>query len=155
MEVTRHTRGENAPLTNYTIVVTLMVMLYEGELMIWTWDDEKNRANKRVPERQQHRKGRHMKMETSNKLTPAQQADVDALVGLPDAEIDLGEMPEAHDWSDARRGLFYRPIKKQLTLRLDADVVAWFKGRSTDGEKYQTRINQVLRDYVEKHRRSA
>ena len=94
-------------------------------------------------------------MGTSKGLPPAQQADVDALAGLSDAEIDLGDMPEVTDWSDARRGIFYRPIKRQLTLRLDADVVAWFKARSTDGEKYQTRINQVLRDYVEKHRQSA
>ncbi len=98
-----------------------------------------------------------MKMETSKSkgLPPAQQADVDALAALSDADIDLGDMPEAPDWSDARRGLFYRPLKKQLTLRLDADVVAWFKARSVGGDKYQTRINQVLRDYVEKHSRSA
>ncbi len=94
-------------------------------------------------------------METSKELPPAQQADVDALAALSDADIDLGDMPEVTDWSDARRGLFYQPLKKQLTLRLDADVVAWFKARSAGGDKYQTRINQVLRDYVEKHSRSA
>ncbi|MGH2410328.1 MAG: BrnA antitoxin family protein, partial [Chloroflexota bacterium] len=63
--------------------------------------------------------------------------------------------PEVLDWSDGRRGLFYRPIKKQLTLRLDADVIAWFKARASDGERYQTNINRVLRDYVKKHGRSA
>ena len=94
-------------------------------------------------------------METSKGLPPAQQADVDALAALSDADIDLGDMPEVTDWSDARRGRFYRPLKKQLTLRLDADVVAWFKARSAGGDKYQTRINQVLRDYVEKNSRSA
>lgn len=94
-------------------------------------------------------------MEASKTVTPAQQAEIDALAALPDAEIDLGDMPEVDDWSDARRGLFYRPRKKQLTLRLDADVVAWFKVRAAEGEKYQTRINQVLREYVEKHNRSA
>ena len=36
----------------------------------------------------------------------------------------------------------YRPIKRPVTLRLDADVVAWFKA---DGRGYQTRINQALR----------
>ncbi len=96
-----------------------------------------------------------MKAEASNELTSAQQADLDAIARLPDADIDLGEMPEVRDWSDARRGLFYRPIKKQVTLRLDADVIAWFKARAADGEKYQTTINRVLRDYVEQHRRSA
>jgi uncharacterized protein (DUF4415 family) len=34
---------------------------------------------------------------------------------------------ELLDWSCAKRGLFYQPVKRQLTLRLDADVVAWFK----------------------------
>ncbi len=92
-----------------------------------------------------------MKMGTSKGLPPAQQADVDALAALSDADINLGDMPEVTDWSDARRRLFYRPLKKQLTLRLDADVVAWFKARSAGGDKYQTRINQVLRDYVETH----
>ncbi len=37
---------------------------------------------------------------------------------------------------------FYRPIKKPITLRLDADVIAWFKRK---GRGYQTRINQALR----------
>ena len=36
---------------------------------------------------------------------------------IHDPDIDLREMPEVGDWSDARRGGFYRPIKKQLTLR--------------------------------------
>jgi len=37
---------------------------------------------------------------------------------------------------------FYRPLKKPVTLRLDADVLAWFK---RDGKRYQTRINSALR----------
>ena len=52
---------------------------------------------------------------------------------------------------DARRGLFYRPVKKQITLRLDADVVEWFKSRARDGRGYQTDINRALRQHV--HRR--
>jgi uncharacterized protein (DUF4415 family) len=63
--------------------------------------------------------------------------------------IDTSDVPELSDWSGARRGLFYRPVKQQLTLRLDADVVAWFKSHATAGEGYQTRINQALRGYVE------
>jgi hypothetical protein len=45
--------------------------------------------------------------------------------------------------------LFYRPVKQQLTLRLDADVVAWFKRHTTFNEGYQTRINRALREYVQ------
>ena len=41
---------------------------------------------------------------------------------------------------------FYRPLKKPVTLRLDADVIAWLK---KDGRRYQTRINQALRRVVE------
>jgi uncharacterized protein (DUF4415 family) len=41
---------------------------------------------------------------------------------------------------------FYKPLKKPVTLRLDADVIAWFK---KDGRRYQTRINQALRKVME------
>jgi uncharacterized protein (DUF4415 family) len=42
---------------------------------------------------------------------------------------------------------YYRPIKKPVTLRLDADVLAWFK---RDGRRYQTRINAALRRVMER-----
>lgn len=42
---------------------------------------------------------------------------------------------------------FYRPLKKPVTLRLDADVIAWFK---KDGTRYQTRINAALRKVMER-----
>jgi len=45
--------------------------------------------------------------------------------------------------------LFCRPIKQQLTLRLDADVIDWFKTHATSGEGYQTHINRALREYVQ------
>ena len=94
-------------------------------------------------------------MATSRELTPAQQAELDALAARPDDAIDLSDIPETLDWTGAKRGMFYRPIKQPLTLRLDADVIAWFKDRATAGEKYQTTINRVLREYVEQHGRSA
>jgi len=43
-----------------------------------------------------------------------------------------------------------RPPKRQLTLRLDEDVVAWFR---REGQGYQTRMNAVLRAYMDAHRR--
>jgi len=46
----------------------------------------------------------------------------------------------------------YRPLKKPVTLRLDADVIAWFK---KDGRRYQTRINQALRKVMEREMRMA
>ena len=58
-------------------------------------------------------------------LTKEQRAEIQALEGLPDDRINTSEVPEILDWSDARRGVFYRPVKQQITLRLDSDVVSW------------------------------
>lgn len=93
-----------------------------------------------------------MKKANKTSLPPALQAEALALAALPDEAIDLADMPETADWSDAERGRFYRPVKQQLTLRLDADVVHWFRTHGQSGG-YQTRINQALRDYVEARRR--
>ena len=59
-----------------------------------------------------------------SELPPDMQSEVRALDGKPDSEINTDDIPEILDWSDAKRGLFYRPVKQQITLRLDADVVA-------------------------------
>jgi uncharacterized protein (DUF4415 family) len=45
----------------------------------------------------------------------------------------------------------YRPIQKQLILRLDADLIDWFKTRAPNGEGYQTRINCALCEYIAQH----
>ena len=90
-----------------------------------------------------------MKKGRSKRLTPEQRAELKSLAALPDDAIDTSDAPEILDWSGAKRGLFYRPVKQQLTLRLDADVVAWFKDHTTASEGYQTRINRALREYVQ------
>jgi uncharacterized protein (DUF4415 family) len=89
-----------------------------------------------------------MKKGISKRLTPEQRAELASLAALRDDAIDTSDASEVLDWSGARRGLFYRPVKQQLTLRLDADVVAWFKKHATSDEGYQTRINRALREYV-------
>ncbi|WP_374944489.1 BrnA antitoxin family protein [Sphingomonas sp.] len=81
-------------------------------------------------------------------LTDSQRAELEALAAMPDDAIDLSDMPEVTDFSGWTRGRFYKPVKQQLTLRLDADVVHWFKTHAHGGG-YQTRMNQALRDYVE------
>ena len=78
-------------------------------------------------------------------------AELEALAALPDDQIDLRDIPEVTDWSGAKRGLFYRPGKQQLKLRLDAGVGDWFKRRAPAGRGYQTQINQALRQYVQQH----
>jgi uncharacterized protein (DUF4415 family) len=95
------------------------------------------------------RKGR------SKPLTAEQQAELEVLAALLDDQIDTREMPEVRDWSGARRGVLYRPVKQQITLRIDADVIDWFRSRTRKGEGYQTNINRALREYVEQHRREA
>ena len=90
-----------------------------------------------------------MKKGPSKQLTPEQRAELKKLAALPDEDIDTSDAPELLDWSRAKRGLFYRPVKQQLTLRLDADVIAWFRSQTTSDEGYQTRINRALREYVQ------
>jgi uncharacterized protein (DUF4415 family) len=93
-------------------------------------------------------KGVSMKRGNPEPLTPELQAELDALAAMPDSEIDTTEMPPIADWSHAVRGAFYRPVKRPLSLRLDADVIAWFQQQ---GQGYQTRINSALREYIARH----
>jgi uncharacterized protein (DUF4415 family) len=80
------------------------------------------------------------------KPSKKQTKELAALAALRDEEIDLTDLPEVLDWSGAVVGKYYRPIKKSLTIRLDADVLAWLKAQ---GRGYQTRINQMLRAAME------
>jgi uncharacterized protein (DUF4415 family) len=64
---------------------------------------------------------------------------------LRDSDIDFSEMPELGPDVFARAILWPGP-KKQITLRLDPDVLAFFR---KSGKGYQTTINAVLRKYVE------
>ncbi|MEZ5477478.1 MAG: BrnA antitoxin family protein [Thiolinea sp.] len=80
-------------------------------------------------------------------LTRRQQAELESLASMPDEVIDYSDIPALSE--DALRqakpfvGRFYRPIKKQVTVRIDADVLAWLQA---DGKGYQTRLNKVLRE---------
>lgn len=93
-----------------------------------------------------------MKRGNREPLTPKLQAELEALAALPESEIDTTEMPQIADWSNAVRGPFYRPIKKPLSLRVDADVLDWFQRQ---GQGYQTRMNSALREYAERHQKRA
>jgi len=94
-----------------------------------------------------------MKKASSKPLTAAQKKELAALARLPDDKINTGAIAEVKNWSGAKRGVFYRPLKQQLTLRLDADVVAWFKDHAPKG--YQTDINRALREHVQRKARRA
>ncbi len=96
-----------------------------------------------------------MKKAASKPLTRRQLAELNSLADMPEDAIDTSDAPELADWSGAKRGLFYRPVKQQLTLRLDTDVIAWFKQHTAPDEGYQTRINRALREYVKGHARGS
>ncbi len=87
---------------------------------------------------------------SSRTLTPDDLDRLGRLAAVPDDQIDIVDIPEApaESWTHARRGSFYRPRKGPVTIRLDADVLAWFKEHAASGG-YQTEINRVLRQYVQ------
>jgi uncharacterized protein (DUF4415 family) len=85
------------------------------------------------------------------KMTEAEiAAQIERLVLMPDGEIDIIDIPEApaENWTFAKRPGHYKPLKRPITLRLDTDVVSWFKDHAQSGG-YQTEINRVLRHYVQ------
>lgn len=90
-----------------------------------------------------------MKRYVSKGITPEIAANLKEIEAMGDDGIDLSDIPEKLDWSNAVRGKFYRPVKQQLTLRLDADVIHWFKSHAEGARGYQTKINAALRQFVE------
>ena len=77
-------------------------------------------------------------------LTEAQKANLQRIAALPDAEIDTSDIPEltSAQLAEMKRPEHFRPVKKQITARLDADVLAWLKA---GGKGYQSRMNAILR----------
>ena len=92
-------------------------------------------------------------MKSAKQSTSAQrEVELNRLAAMPDTDIDTSDIPEVTDWRGAEVGKFYRPVKKQVTLRIDADVLDWFKAQ---GGKYQSEINTALREHVARLRRNA
>lgn len=88
------------------------------------------------------------------KITPEMRRELEALEKLPDDQIDFSDIPEMteEDWKKPHYvGLHYRPGKKSVTIRLDDDVVKWFKKQ---GKGWQTKMNWVLRLYFASHRKT-
>ena len=86
----------------------------------------------------------------SKPLDEQQLAELKALAERSDVEIDFSDAAEAGEefLGVAERGTMYRVLKQQLTIRLDADVLDWFKRHAKNGRGYQTDINSALRSYV-------
>ena len=95
-----------------------------------------------------------MKKKATSKKLQTDQTDYQRLALMKDEEIDLSDIPEITAEMFARgivrRNLKPLPRKKQLTLRIDSDVVDWYRNQ---GRGYQTRINSLLRAYMKEHQR--
>jgi uncharacterized protein (DUF4415 family) len=76
-----------------------------------------------------------------------QAQEIRALAKMRGEDIDTTDIPEVVPTSRVLVGKFYRPIKQSITVRLDADVIAWLK---SSGRGYQTRTNKMLRSLMEK-----
>jgi uncharacterized protein (DUF4415 family) len=84
-------------------------------------------------------------------VTEEQKARLAALAAMPDNQIDTSDAPFRPDavWAKA---VDFPHAKKLISLRIDEDVIEFFKHAGT---RYQTRINAVLRSYVNAHKANA
>ncbi len=79
-------------------------------------------------------------------------SDLKRIDAQGDQDIDYSDIPELDEDFFKKARVVVPPGKKQLTLRLDADVLAWMKAQ---GKGYQSRINAILRAYYEAHQDGA
>ncbi len=93
------------------------------------------------PERPQKKKPRH-----TLKVAESLAVEYNALLQKSDKDIDLSDIPELDFEASGKPvvGKFYRPIKKPISLRMDADVLDWFKQHP----RYQQLINKACRFYM-------
>ena len=85
-------------------------------------------------------------------LTRRQRAELAALSKMPDRDIDYTDIAHipASLLERGVRGGFYRPVKRHLSVRIDADVLAWLKSQ---GKGYHTRLNDILRNAMFEERK--
>ncbi|MFJ4068221.1 BrnA antitoxin family protein [Pseudomonas sp. NPDC089996] len=82
-------------------------------------------------------------------MTKASKTGWSRLAQMDDKDIDTSDIPELGE-DFFREAELRVPAKQTVTIRLDSDVLAWFKEQ---GSGYQTRINQLLRQYMQAHQR--
>jgi uncharacterized protein (DUF4415 family) len=75
-------------------------------------------------------------------------SDLNRIDAMKDEDIDYSDIPEVDAGFFENARVVVPPGKKQVTVRLDSDVLAWLKGQ---GRGYQTRINAILRAYYDAH----
>ncbi len=59
-------------------------------------------------------------------------------------------MRDDYDFTDSQRGAIVKSNKERITIRLDPDIIEWFRGRVRGGGNYQALINEALREYMER-----
>lgn len=85
-------------------------------------------------------------------ISEKQRRELKRLAARPHSQIDFSDAPERQPRpADIQVGRFYRPLKQLVSLRVDADVLHWFRAR---GKKYQTYMNEVLRREMQTNDRS-
>lgn len=82
-------------------------------------------------------------------LSAEQKARLDAVALMPDEQIDYSDAPSLPNAVWMKTAAELPHAKKQITLRIDAEVLEFFKHT---GARYQSRMNAVLRSYVEAHK---
>lgn len=96
-----------------------------------------------------------MRVKGIPKMTAEMRRQLAALEAMSDDQIDLSDIPEMteEEWNRGPTyvGLHYRPGKTSVTIRLDTDIVKWFKAQ---GKGWQTKMNWVLRLYFASHRKT-
>ncbi len=86
-----------------------------------------------------------VELKSNQPLSARQKRELQALAARPESFVDTSDLPELPpgSWKDAVRGKWYRPVKQPISLRLDADVLAWLRSK---GSGYQTKVNSLLRE---------
>ena len=83
-----------------------------------------------------------------NEVTQVQSDEIQAVKNKRDGFINTENIPEVREWSLFRRGVFSRPEQGDITLRLEADVVSWFRSQSKCALHYQTDIINFIREHM-------
>ena len=92
-----------------------------------------------------------LQLDSNKPLTAAQRKRLAAVAAMPDAQIDYSDIPKQRgkvQWTRPS-ALVSSENKQQITLRLDVDVLSFFKNT---GQRYQSRINAALREYMQAHK---
>ena len=85
------------------------------------------------------------KLTPAQPLTARQKREIATLAAMPEDKIDTSDIAKLPPgaWKNAIQGKWYRPVKQPVSIRLDADVLAWLKAK---GAGYQTKVNILLRE---------